>query len=266
MRTVPRQPVRVLPQRRARRPQLLRRSAEAPVEAEHLRRLAGRADRQGQDVLLRRFPGQQHPRRADDPADGADGADAPGRLHRVVSWGARGDDLRPGQHPTGPRDRPARPRRLPNNTIPADRIDPIGKALLDLLPLPTFTDRLAGNYLANPVKTLDDYQGDVRVDHNFSNDDRLFGRFSFEEAEQYCRPVCRTSARPAGSPAIRRSRPAPQHRGVADTIFSSNVINQFTAGYNRVFNYIYVVRLSLEQVAASSGSRAPTSAPMRLRR
>ena len=39
--------VRVLPQRRARRPQLLRRSAEAPVEPEHLRRLGGRAESSG---------------------------------------------------------------------------------------------------------------------------------------------------------------------------------------------------------------------------
>ena len=106
---------------------------------------------------------------------------------------------------------------FPNNTIPANRIDPIGKALLDLLPLPTFTDRLAGNYLANPVKTLNDYQGDIRIDHNFSNNDRLFGRFSLEEAEQYL---------PTGLPdfgAHRRVRQQPdvqdrraEHRGVAD--------------------------------------------------
>ena len=46
--------------------------------------------------------------------------------------------------------------------------------------MPTFTDRLGSNYLANPVKTLDDYQGDIRIDHNFSNNDRFFGRFSAE--------------------------------------------------------------------------------------
>ena len=30
------------------------------------------------------------------------------------------------------------------------------EALLDLLPMPTYTDRLASNYFANPVKTLDE--------------------------------------------------------------------------------------------------------------
>src|SRR5262245_27111902 len=46
---------------------------------------------------------------------------------------------------------------FPGNRIPANRIDPIGQALLNLLPMPTYTDRLGSNYLANPVKTLDDY-------------------------------------------------------------------------------------------------------------
>src|SRR4029453_11891935 len=52
---------------------------------------------------------------------------------------------------------------FPGNRIPANRIDPIGQALLNLLPMPTFTDRLASNYLANPVKTLDDYRGETPV-------------------------------------------------------------------------------------------------------
>ena len=72
-----------------------------------------------------------------------------------------------------------------NNAIPQTQINPIGKKILDLLPLPTFTDRLAGNYLSNPIKTLDDYQADIRIDHNISNNNRLFGRFSLENAHQY---------------------------------------------------------------------------------
>jgi hypothetical protein len=128
---------------------------------------------------------------------------------------------------------------FPNNMIPANRIDPIGKALLDLLPSPTFTDRLTGNYLANPVKTLDDYQGDIRIDHNFSNSDRMFGRFSFEEAEQFL---------PTGLPdfgatgAFASNQTFETHaRNIAlshTKVFSNNVVNQSTAGYNRIFNFI----------------------------
>lgn len=128
---------------------------------------------------------------------------------------------------------------FPNNTIPPDRIDPIGKALLDMLPLPTFTDRLTGNYLSNPVKTLDDYQGDIRIDHNLGLSDRIFGRFSVEEADQYL---------PTGLPgfgatgAFASNQWFETHaRNVAlsyTKVFGTNTVNQFTAGYNRVFNYI----------------------------
>jgi hypothetical protein len=128
---------------------------------------------------------------------------------------------------------------FPNNTIPLDRIDPIGKALLDMLPLPTFTDRLTGNYLSNPVKTLDDYQGDIRIDHNLRGSDRIFGRFSFEEADQYL---------PTGLPgfgatgAFASNQWFETHaRNLAlshTKVFANNAVNQFTAGYNRVFNFI----------------------------
>ncbi len=128
---------------------------------------------------------------------------------------------------------------FPNNTIPAGRIDPIGKALLDLLPLPTFTDRLAGNYLANPVKTLDDYQGDIRIDHNISNDDRLFGRFSFEEAEQFLPTGLPGFGAPGAFSSNQSFETNARNVAVSQThVFRNNLINQFTAGYNRVFNYI----------------------------
>ena len=49
--------VRVLPQRRAGCAQLLRRGPEAPVEPEHLRRLAGRADRKNKTFFFGGFQG-----------------------------------------------------------------------------------------------------------------------------------------------------------------------------------------------------------------
>lgn len=128
---------------------------------------------------------------------------------------------------------------FPNNRIPPERIDPIGKALLDLLPSPTFTDRLGGNYLANPVKTLDDYQGDFRVDHNFSNDDRLFARFSFEEAKQYLPTGLPDFGATGGFSSNQTFDTDARNLAISQThIFGNNLINQFTAGYNRIFNFI----------------------------
>ena len=124
-------------------------------------------------------------------------------------------------------------------TIPTDRIDPIGKALLDLLPMPTFTDRLAGNYLANPIKTLDDYQGDLRIDHNVSNNDRLFGRFSFERAKQYLPTGLPEFGATGGFSSNQTFKTRAYNIALSEThVFKNNVLNQFTAGYNRVFNFI----------------------------
>ena len=128
---------------------------------------------------------------------------------------------------------------FPNNRIPANRIDPIGQQLLNLLPMPTFTDRLGSNYLANPVKTLDDYQGDIRIDHNFSNNDRFFGRFSAERAEQYLPTGLPDFGATGGFASNQTFKTRAYNVALSQThVFGNNVINQFTAGYNRVFNYI----------------------------
>ena len=126
-----------------------------------------------------------------------------------------------------------------NFTIPASRIDPIGLKILNLLPLPTFNDRLAGNYLANPVKTLDDYQGDIRIDHNISNNDRVFGRFSMENAHQYLPTGLPDFGATGGFSSNQTFKTRAKNIALSQThIFTNNTINQFTAGYNRVFNYI----------------------------
>ena len=128
---------------------------------------------------------------------------------------------------------------FPGNRIPANRISPIGQALLNLLPLPTFTDRLGGNYLANPVKTLNDYQGDLRIDHNFSNSDRVFARFSAEEADQYLPTGLPDFGATGGFSSNQTFDTSATNVALSHThVFKNNAVNQFTAGYNRVYNNI----------------------------
>ena len=128
---------------------------------------------------------------------------------------------------------------FPGNRIPANRIDPIGQALLNLLPMPTYTDRLGSNYLANPVKTLDDYQGDLRIDQNFSNNDRVFGRFSVEQAQQYLPTGLPDFGATGGFASNQTFKTDAYNVALSHThVFGNNLINQFTAGYNRVFNHI----------------------------
>ncbi|PWU03198.1 MAG: hypothetical protein C5B51_19340 [Terriglobia bacterium] len=128
---------------------------------------------------------------------------------------------------------------FPNNRIPTAKITPIGQAIANIYPAPLYTDRLAGNYLSNPVRTIDDYLWDLRLDHSLSDNDRFFGRFSRENAAQFS---------PSGLPGFGAQTAFAstqwftthaRNAAASEThIFSPTVINQFTAGYNRVFNYI----------------------------
>ena len=49
--------------------------------------------------------------------------------------------------------------------IPSNRIDPVGQAVVNLLPLPTVSGAQTNNYVTSPSQTYSDDQFDVRVDH-----------------------------------------------------------------------------------------------------
>ena len=154
-----------------------------------------------------------------------------------------------------------------NNTIPTNRISPIGRALLDLLPPPTFTDRLANNYLANPVKTLDDYQADVRIDHNMSGNDRIFGRFSLENAEQYLPTGLPDFGAPGAFASNQTFKTRARNIALSHThVFGNNLINQFTAGLQPDLQLHHLVRVRVRTSPQNWASRAPTWGRTRRRR
>ena len=117
--------------------------------------------------------------------------------------------------------------------------DPIGQAILNLYPLPNGSYNGGYNYLANPVKTLNDNQFDVRLDHQFRDADHLFARFSWDDAQQFI---------PSGLPGFGAAnayastqtfRTHARNVAISEThVFSPTIVNQVTAGYNRDFNYI----------------------------
>ncbi len=69
---------------------------------------------------------------------------------------------------------------FPGNIVPRNRMDPLSLRLLQYLPLPNvapnnaFTNAL--NYLTLVGFPIDQAQTSVRIDHNFSERDKLFGR------------------------------------------------------------------------------------------
>ncbi len=112
--------------------------------------------------------------------------------------------------------------------------------MMKLYPTPNAVNAQTGTNYANvPVRKLDENEFDIRLDHTFNSKDSMFGRFSYDQA---------TSFVPGGSPGFAEANAfgSTQHitnhgrnLALSEThIFSSNNINQFTFGYNRIFNHI----------------------------
>ena len=116
------------------------------------------------------------------------------------------------------------------NIIPASRISPTAKALMSFWPAPqrVNADPLSDiNYIGDGGVRLDDDQRYVRIDHNFSAKDRIFGRYAFDDISYFTVP----GDNPAFTYAV-----AGRNQNVAGQwihIFSHEVLNEFRYGFNR---------------------------------
>jgi len=126
------------------------------------------------------------------------------------------------------------------NKIPANLINPIGQAMINLYPAPNASNASAGiNYVNQPIRQLDETKFDVRLDHTLSNQDNLFGRFSYDQAFSYV---------PGGAPGFAEANAFGSNQRIINHarnvalgethVFSANMINQASFGYNRIFDYI----------------------------
>ena len=69
--------------------------------------------------------------------------------------------------------------QFPNNTIPANRIDPVSSNLLALLPHANLNQDPQNNYLATGKSYFSTNEIDERVDYNFSDKDKLFESYNY---------------------------------------------------------------------------------------
>ncbi len=126
------------------------------------------------------------------------------------------------------------------NKIPANLINPIAAKMINIYPLPNADNPALGyNYVNEPVRSLNEGEFDIRVDHNFSTKDSAFARFSYDQA---------TSFVPGGAPGLAEASPFGSNEGIQNHarnavasethVFSPNTVNQATVGYNRIFNFI----------------------------
>ncbi len=119
------------------------------------------------------------------------------------------------------------------NILPATRLDSNAIKLLDLYPIPNGPGVL-DNFTDAPVEANAANTFDVRVDHNFSVKDTMFGSYSYSSASlDYPGPFPGIAD---GSP----DRPGSgttfaEHGALSEThIFSASTINEFRLGYSRL--------------------------------
>lgn len=122
---------------------------------------------------------------------------------------------------------------FPGNTIPLNRFDPVALNLLDRFPLPTLPGT-ANNFVRVGNETDDQHQFDVRLDHRFSANDQVFGRYS-----QFFDTTDPVSPLPDGSGVISTGAIAFTEAGAQAFAssyihtFNPRVINEVRFGYTR---------------------------------
>ncbi|MBV8475202.1 MAG: carboxypeptidase regulatory-like domain-containing protein, partial [Acidobacteria bacterium] len=130
--------------------------------------------------------------------------------------------------------------QFPGNIIPQNRINPIAERMLTYLPLPNVPGVLSANYVDVPRERYTDNKFDIRIDNTFSPSDRAFARFSRDQASVYVPSgLPGFGSQPGGYQSNQTLDNHGRNLAISEThIFASNKINQFTAGYNRIFDHI----------------------------
>jgi hypothetical protein len=126
------------------------------------------------------------------------------------------------------------------NKIPANMIDPVGQAMMNLYPAANASNAAGGYDFTNePVRKLREDEFDGRLDHSFSAKDSAFARFSYDQA---------TTFQPGGAPGLAEQGAFAssvsftnhgRNLAISEThVLSDRTINQVSVGFNRIFNHI----------------------------
>jgi Carboxypeptidase regulatory-like domain len=137
----------------------------------------------------------------------------------------------------------------PCNKIPTGvggLADPAGQQLIRLYPGNNVPNAQGAgfNFTNAPVRSLNEGEFDVRLDHNFSSKDSVFARFSYDQANS----LVPGGSSPTGPTGFAEATPFGSTQNISNHgrnvaisethIFSSNTVNQINGGFNRIFNFI----------------------------
>src|SRR5580698_4990364 len=124
--------------------------------------------------------------------------------------------------------------------IPSNLINSVGQGMIDIYPAPNASNSALGyNFVNEPVRKLNETKFDIRLDEALGTSDNLFGRFSYDQAFSFV---------PGGAPGLAESNAFGSNENLINHarnigvgwshVFSPNMLNQASVGYDRIFDYI----------------------------
>jgi hypothetical protein len=131
---------------------------------------------------------------------------------------------------------PATGQTYPGNIIPATEIDPLARAVLDLIPLPNQPNAAPGlnNHINVGLRRVKTDQLLVRLDHQLRPQHELFGRFLYFDSDQLFPFVPNTFAQNPPAPPGFGTNKNDRGRNFAlglTSVFSPALIHDFRFGY-----------------------------------
>jgi hypothetical protein len=130
-------------------------------------------------------------------------------------------------------------QQFPGNKIPRNRITPVASALLALTPLPNLPNAPLGqnNNVNEDTRKADGDQGTIRVDHQISQKNRLFGRFTAFRNDAFVPFTRNTIAFNSQAPPGFGSNydDSSQNVGLGlTTVFTPTLVSDLRIGLNRL--------------------------------
>lgn len=126
--------------------------------------------------------------------------------------------------------------QFPGNIIPANRIDPIARAVLNFYPEPTFPATTAGRdpnrILAIAPAILDTRQETLRVDHTINDNHKLIGRYTHDFSKTREQGGLFFGIAIPGVATTDTSVPGQIFSTSLTSSFTSNIVNELTFSYS----------------------------------
>ncbi len=128
--------------------------------------------------------------------------------------------------------------RFPGGIIPASQIDPVGRALMNVLPLPNANPNQTGgyNFATQAVFNQNSRQFNTKVDFNISDNTKLFVRYNFQNERQLF-PVGlwwrNPQQVPYPTPIVGKNRSDSLTVGLTH-VFNPTMTNEFIFGFTSI--------------------------------